>query len=243
MLFANRRLLDITACCVGTVGTSAEQVSRGRRDCDSGTHEAAVSTTCRFGRRRHGDVSMVYASMVPDVTPDWRRDLESATQLPRAGVHTDAQHFLPARGKSRVVMIEEREHAAGGRGGHPTMASRCACQRQLEPPRGTTCSESGLADCGQPRSCALGLGWGWGGSAAGKPMQGGEEAGDFCSPAAPRIVNSHHYHGRGSTRDRPGSTEGTLFRVPAGSDGGSRRRPARGGVRSGQNGVRKWRSD
>ena len=54
------------------------------------------------------------------------------------------------------------------------MASRCACQRQLEPPGGTTCSESGLADCGQPRSCALGLGWGWGGSAAGKTMQGGQ---------------------------------------------------------------------
>ena len=122
MLFANRRLLDITACCVGTVGTSAEQVSRGRRDCDPGTHEAAVSTTCRFGRGRHGDsdVSMVYAhvSMVPDVTltPVWRRDLESATQLPRAGVHTGAQHFLPARGKSRVVRIGEREHAAGGGG-------------------------------------------------------------------------------------------------------------------------------
>ena len=55
-------------------------------------------------------------SMVPDVTPDWRRDLESATQLPRAGVHTGAQHFLPARGKSRVVRIEEIEHAAGGGG-------------------------------------------------------------------------------------------------------------------------------
>ena len=37
------------------------------------------------------------------------------------------------------------------------MASRCACQRQLEPPGGTTCSDSGLTDCGQPR-IAL---WGW----------------------------------------------------------------------------------
>ena len=72
------------------------------------------------------------------------------------------------------------------------MASRCACQRQLEPPGGTTCSETGLADCGQPRSCALGLGWGWGGSAAGKTMQGGQGGGGgrgriFALPPHPAL--------------------------------------------------------
>ena len=70
------------------LGTSAEQASWGRRDCDSGTHEAAV--TCRFGRGRRGDGERPVTELVPDVTPDWRRDLESATQLLQAGIHTGA---------------------------------------------------------------------------------------------------------------------------------------------------------
>ena len=71
------------------------------------------------------------------------------------------------------------------------MASRCACQRQLEPPSGTTCSESVLADSGWTWSycwsnsgqcgCALGLGWGRRGSKTMALQDEGEGGGGLLS--------------------------------------------------------------
>ena len=44
----------------------------------------------------------------------------------------------------------------GGGGGTPDEASRCAYQRQLEPPGDTTRSESGVAESGWTGSCCVG---------------------------------------------------------------------------------------
>ena len=165
MLFANRRLLDSTACCVGTVGTSAEQVSRGRRDCDSGTHEAAV--TCRFGRGRRGDGELLVTELVPDLTPDWRRDLESATQPPSSW-YPHRRPALPARSRKITGGEDRRESTlpgwgmVGGRWLHAVRVSG-SWNHQVAPRAVRASSQivGGLgATVGQTRGSAVAL-WGW----------------------------------------------------------------------------------